>query len=41
VDSIEWGGDRDGGEEKGGHNRTKSASNHGICLVFYVGFLGV
>jgi hypothetical protein len=23
-------------EEKGGHNRTKNASNQGICLVYYV-----
>jgi hypothetical protein len=34
------GGDRDGGEEKGGHSRTRSTNNHGICLVFYVRFLG-
>jgi hypothetical protein len=35
------GGGMDGGEAPGGHKRTKSASNRGICLEYYVGFLGV
>jgi hypothetical protein len=30
---MEGEGNREGGREKGGHNRTSSTGNHGFCLI--------